>query len=75
MPFMPRVSDDSHLVVIIRRVGTLVNDIVMLGLTWAKTYSIRQEALSLRMNVPLSTLLVRDGMFLQIRIVSCLSTV
>lgn len=43
--------------------GTLVNDVVMLGLTWAKTFSIRREALSLRMDVPLSTLLLRDGKF------------
>ncbi|KAJ3552359.1 hypothetical protein NM688_g4189 [Phlebia brevispora] len=43
------------------RVALILGDVLVLVLTWAKTYKTKREAASLNMHLPLSTLLLRDG--------------
>ncbi|EKM57476.1 uncharacterized protein PHACADRAFT_158552 [Phanerochaete carnosa HHB-10118-sp] len=48
---------------ILRRAMTLATDIIVLLLTWTKTYHIRREVRSFGINASISTLLLRDGNF------------
>ena len=44
------------------RICNVVAEALVLGATWRVTYSIRKLARLLNMNIPLSLLLLRDGM-------------
>lgn len=43
------------------RIALILANMLMLVLTWAKTFRLKREAMRLNMKMPLSTLLLRDG--------------
>ncbi len=51
------------LVSLATRLAVVLADILVLVLTWMKTFGTRREASRIHIEVPMITLLIRDGMF------------
>ena len=54
-------THSPHVVEHATRTSLIIGDIIVLILTWMKTYQTLCEALNLQMKVRLTTLLLRDG--------------
>ena len=57
-------ADNSHFPYIVEhatRASLIIGDIIVLILTWMKTFQNVREALNLQMKVRVTTLLLRDG--------------
>lgn len=43
------------------KAATIASDVILIALTWVKTFGINRESSKLGMRTPLATLLLRDG--------------
>ena len=50
-----------HEATTVAQATTIAADAILIGLTWAKTFSINRDSSRLGVRTPLATLLLRDG--------------
>ena len=58
-------THSPHVVEHATRTSLIIGDIIVVVLTWMKTYKTLREALNLQIKVRLTTLLLRDGICFQ----------